>query len=73
MKFKNLKREFSLLVEGGQEVRGQERIDALLTELDDKKSKYTRKLKKGIHLSKRDSIEEKLEIVQSMLKVIRGM
>lgn len=72
MKFKDLKKEFELLVDNDQEVIELESLEALRDGLEEKKAKFTRKLKKGINLSKRDSVEAKLEVVQGMLKTIKA-
>jgi ribosomal protein L18E len=71
MKFKNLKSEFELLVETSQEAVELASLETLKDEIEEKKAKFTRKLKKGISLSRRDSVEVKLEDLQHMLKTIK--
>ena len=68
MKFKNLKSEFERLVDSNQGAVKLSSLEALKDELEQKKAKYTRKLKKGIGLSKRDSVEARLEDLHVMLK-----
>lgn len=72
MKFKNLKNELELLLDDSKELGKLASLEALQDKLEEKKAKYTRKLKKGIGLSKRDSVEARLEDLQVMLKTVKS-
>ena len=72
MKFKHLKSEFELLVNGDQEAVDPAALESLKEGLEEKKAKYTRKLKKGISMAKRDSVEAKLEELQGILKALKS-
>lgn len=71
MKLKRLKREFERLLNGSEEAAEPTSLEILKLGLEEKKAKYTRKLKKGISMEKRDSVEQKLEDVSAMLKEIK--
>ena len=73
MKFKRLKSEFQLLVNCKENEIELASLERLRDGLEEKKAKYTRKLKKGISMEKRDSVEVKLEELQGMLKEIKTL
>ena len=73
MKFKSLKSEFELLVNENVEAVELTSLERIKEGLEEKKAKYKRKLKKGISMEKRDSVEVKLVELQGMLKEIKTL